>query len=178
VRHSSGAATGAARPVSPNPYVNGSDSAFWVLATGQTGRVRRRGGRLLAAAAAVALVAAIGSAVVLATGGSRAATAVRTTCATRLLRDWADGRIDGTYPVSCYRAALKSLPTDLRVYSSAPDDLRQALSARILQGDQKISGHQGARSVRRLASARATAPSRSSSTRPARRSSRNVNPPR
>ena len=61
----------------------------------------------------------------------------RTTCASRLIRDWADGRIDGTYPVSCYRNALKTLPTDLAVYSSAPDDIKQALSQRIVQSRPK-----------------------------------------
>src|SRR5207249_2055850 len=68
------------------------------------------------------------------------------TCASRLLRDWGDGRIDGAYPVACYRAALRSLPTDLEVYSSAHDDIAQALSKRIVQSrhGQKISGHQSA----------------------------------
>ena len=56
-----------------------------------------------------------------------------TTCASRLIRDWADGRIDGTYPIACYRNALRALPTDLEVYSSAPDDIAQALSQRIVQ---------------------------------------------
>jgi hypothetical protein len=59
---------------------------------------------------------------------------IETPCAKRLLHDWADGRIDGTYPVTCYRNALKALPTDLSIYSSAPDDIRQALSQRIVQG--------------------------------------------
>ena len=93
-------------------------------------------------------------------GGANAATAkpaqpASTSCESRLLRDWSDGRIDGTYPVGCYRRALKSLPADLRVYSSAPDDIRQALSRRIVQSHhpQKISGHHGARSVRKIASA-------------------------
>ena len=72
----------------------------------------------------------------------------------RLLRDWSDGRIDGVYPLSCYRAALRSLPADLKVYSSAPDDIAQALSQRIVQSHhQKISGHQGKPSVRKIASA-------------------------
>jgi hypothetical protein len=77
-------------------------------------------------------------------------------CRTRLLRDWADGRIDGTYPVSCYRRVLRSLPADLAVYSSAPDDIARALSAAIMQnGAQKISGHHGAPSVvRKIESAR------------------------
>jgi hypothetical protein len=76
-------------------------------------------------------------------------------CAGRLLSDWRDGRIDGAYRVSCYRAALSSLPTDLEVYSSARDDIIQALSQRIVQSHhhQKISGHQGAASARKVASA-------------------------
>ena len=49
----------------------------------------------------------------------------RPTCESRLLRDWSDGRIDGVYPVACYRAALRSLPADLEVYSSAPTTSRR-----------------------------------------------------
>jgi hypothetical protein len=77
------------------------------------------------------------------------------TCESRLLRDWGDGRIDGAYPVACYQAALRSLPTDLEVYSSARDDIAQALSQRIVQSRhlQKISGHQGAASARKIPSA-------------------------
>ena len=77
-------------------------------------------------------------------------------CANRLLDDWADSRIDGAYPVSCYRDALRSLPIDLEVYSSARDDITQALSKRIVQSHhrQKISGHQGAASARKVESAR------------------------
>jgi hypothetical protein len=84
-----------------------------------------------------------------------AAPLVQSACAKRLLRDWSDGRIDGAYPVACYRAALRSLPTDLEVYSSAHDDITQALSKRIVQSrhPQKISGHQGATSPRKIASA-------------------------
>ena len=41
------------------------------------------------------------------------ATPPATSCQSRLLHDWADGRIDGTYPLACYRAALRSLPADL-----------------------------------------------------------------
>jgi len=77
------------------------------------------------------------------------------TCESRLLHDWADGRIDGAYPVACYQAALRSLPTDLEVYSSARDDIAQALSKRIVLSHhpQKISGHQGTASVRKIPSA-------------------------
>lgn len=92
-------------------------------------------------------------------GGTHAAAAhpaapATASCQSRLLRDWSDGRIDGVYPLSCYRAALRSLPADLKVYSSAPDDIAQALSQRIVQSHhQKISGHQGKPSVRKVASA-------------------------
>jgi hypothetical protein len=71
-------------------------------------------------------------------GGSSSGPAARasepTPCATRLLADWSDGRIDRVYPIRCYRSALRSLPADLQVYSSAPDDIAQALSQRIVQG--------------------------------------------
>src|SRR3954451_15010786 len=52
-------------------------------------------------------------------------------CASRLLADWQDGRIDHVYPVSCYRAALAGLPEDVRVYSSAQTDITRALQGRL-----------------------------------------------
>ena len=119
-------------------------------------------GKRIIAAAAVTL--ALGAVVVsvLASGRSgshsTAPVGAQSSCAKALVRDWSDGRIDRTYPIACYRAALHSLPADLQVYSSAPEDIRQALSARIVQGAQKISGHQGATSVRKVASARSSAP--------------------
>jgi hypothetical protein len=52
-------------------------------------------------------------------------------CGTRVLADWRDGRIDGTYPVDCYRQALADLPEDVRVYSTAQSDITRALQARL-----------------------------------------------
>jgi hypothetical protein len=52
-------------------------------------------------------------------------------CGQRLLADWRDGRIDGTYPVTCYRQALANLPEDVRVYSTAQTDITRALQARL-----------------------------------------------
>jgi hypothetical protein len=49
-------------------------------------------------------------------------------CWTKLLNDWYDGRIDNTYPVACYRRALKHLPDDVEVYSSARSDIQRALA--------------------------------------------------
>jgi hypothetical protein len=60
-----------------------------------------------------------------------AGTADASTCASRLLMDWRDGRIDATYPVACYRDALATMPEDVRVYSSAEDDITRALQARL-----------------------------------------------
>jgi hypothetical protein len=52
-------------------------------------------------------------------------------CGSRLVDDWRDGRIDNTYPVACYRQALKELPEDVRVYSSAQADITRALQTRL-----------------------------------------------
>lgn len=57
--------------------------------------------------------------------------AAQPSCASRVLKDWQDGRLDGAYPVSCYRQALAQLPEDVRVYSSAQSDITRALQARL-----------------------------------------------
>jgi hypothetical protein len=118
----------------------------------------------LAIVCAVVFVAALATLLTVALAGSHesrqaaAAHPKKASCAKTLIRDWSDGRIDDTYSVACYRAALRSLPADLRVYSSAPDDIRQAMSARIVEGVQKISAHHGATSDRHIASARSSIP--------------------
>jgi len=80
--------------------------------------------------ALTALVAAVG---VLA--GPSPATAAKP-CWVQLVNDWYDGRIDKTYPVSCYRAAIKNLPEDVRSYSEAREDIERALLAAIRQNEQ------------------------------------------
>jgi hypothetical protein len=98
-----------------------------------------RGLWLASATVAVFVLLAIGVAVSLANRADRQAKATGQTllgsspCAKALLEDWTDGRIDGTYPIACYRDTLRTLPTDLRVYSSAADDIRAARSQRIVQ---------------------------------------------
>lgn len=91
----------------------------------------------LLALVAVALAGAAGWLVfaktrAVAAGTTRQA-AGRPACAQAVMTDWADGRIDRTYPIRCYREAMKSLPTDLQIYSSAPDDIARALRNRIVQ---------------------------------------------
>jgi len=71
----------------------------------------------------------------LAVGSASAAPAKsKAPCWKTLINDWYDGRIDGTYPIHCYRDALKHLPTDVETYSSARDDIKQALQKRLTQG--------------------------------------------
>jgi len=63
--------------------------------------------------------------------GSARPAAAASPCWKTLLNDWYDGRIDHTYPVSCYHQALKHLPTDVQTYSSARDDIERALQSAI-----------------------------------------------
>jgi hypothetical protein len=58
--------------------------------------------------------------------------AAKAPCWKTLLNDWFDGRIEGTYPVHCYRDAIKHLPEDIKDYSQARDDLSRALLSAIL----------------------------------------------
>jgi hypothetical protein len=68
----------------------------------------------------------------LAAGAAPAAAA--TPCWKQVLNDWfPDGRIDRTYPVSCYTEANRHIGEDARQYSTAPDDIRRALLAAIRQ---------------------------------------------
>ena len=84
----------------------------------------------------MALVAAALTALVVC-GSAAAATP---DCASRLLADWRDGRMDRVYPVDCYREALASLPEDLRIYSSAETDITRAMQARVrTEGVTKVA---------------------------------------
>jgi hypothetical protein len=65
--------------------------------------------------------------------------AAKSSCATRLIADWQDGRIDRTYPVPCYREALASLPEDVRVYSTATSDITRALHARLSSSPRRTT---------------------------------------
>ena len=71
----------------------------------------------------------------------------QTNCATKLLRDWrdwSDGRIDGVYPVRCYRLALANMPEDVRVYSSAESDIERALQAKVSRTAVKAAAPESA----------------------------------
>jgi hypothetical protein len=48
-----------------------------------------------------------------------------------LINDWYDGRIDGTYPLVCYEAALRNAPEDVTAYSSLTSELHRAAEAAV-----------------------------------------------
>jgi hypothetical protein len=57
-----------------------------------------------------------------------------TTCSKALVHDWyVDGRVDKTYPVHCYREALKQIPEDQAIYGTLREDLNRALQSAIRQ---------------------------------------------
>jgi hypothetical protein len=57
-----------------------------------------------------------------------AAAAKKPNCAELVVADWYDnGRVDYLYPLHCYRDAIKSLPPDVKDYSSAKEEIERAL---------------------------------------------------
>jgi len=64
-----------------------------------------------------------------------------------LLTDWYDGRIDRTYPIPCYREALKHLPTDVDIYSSARQDIQRALASAVANHQRNVPPSTGVTST-------------------------------
>ena len=85
-----------------------------------------------------------------------APTAGAATCGTAVLKDWADGKLDRAYPVNCYQDALDAMPEDMRSYTTAPDDIKRALLAR-LRSTRTHHGELRGRSRHVTAAPRATA---------------------
>jgi hypothetical protein len=63
--------------------------------------------------------------------------AAATPCWKKVLNDWSNGRAIGSYPLHCYRDAIRHLPEDLRDYSAAADDINAALQAQIAKRDTR-----------------------------------------
>jgi hypothetical protein len=79
---------------------------------------------------AVVVCAAIGAVVGLAPTPATAAHGKNSVpCWKRLLNDWYDGTINNIYPIPCYEQAIKHLPLDVQVYSSAKEDILAAEQA-------------------------------------------------
>ena len=87
----------------------------------------------------LALAVAIG--VALGVGAQPAQARSMSQCSAALIHDWyVDGRIDQTYPVHCYREALKQIPEDQIIYGTLRDDLTRALQATIRQHGGNVNG--------------------------------------
>jgi hypothetical protein len=86
-------------------------------------------------------------------------------CRDRIYNDWyRDGKIATTYPLRCYRDALKNVPTDAKEYSSLADDIRSALQGALARakGQTKVPDQVGtggaAASPRHESSSKPSAP--------------------
>jgi hypothetical protein len=53
-------------------------------------------------------------------------------CRNQVFNDWEhDGQIASTYPLACYRDALRHVPTTEKIYTSLEDDIRAAMQGAI-----------------------------------------------
>ena len=68
-------------------------------------------------------------AAVVAAAASSVARADTTDCGKTVIEAWDSGRLGSSFPPACYRKALQELPEDIRIYSSAEDDINRALIA-------------------------------------------------
>jgi hypothetical protein len=98
-----------------------------------------------------ALVAVVAALLLLALGAQAATAAPAATrkatnkCWLAVINDWLDNnRVDKTYPVPCYTQAIQHLNAypDVQQYSSAADDINQALQ-RLLRGGGGPGGSSG-----------------------------------
>jgi len=89
---------------------------------------------LILLALAIAIAAALGVA-------QPAQARSMSSCSKALIHDWyVDGRVDQTYPVHCYREALKQIPEDQIIYGTLREDLTRALQATIRQNGGHVTG--------------------------------------
>ena len=62
----------------------------------------------------------------------------KTPCRDKIYNEWyRDGKVASTYPLACYRDALKHIPPDVRVYGDLADDIRFGLQAAIARSHGK-----------------------------------------
>ncbi|HEV2592141.1 MAG TPA: hypothetical protein VGU02_09630 [Gaiellaceae bacterium] len=57
-------------------------------------------------------------------------------CRDKIYNEWyASGKISTSYPIQCYRDALKNIPPDAKVYSNLSGDIKSAMQAAIAHGN-------------------------------------------
>jgi hypothetical protein len=62
-------------------------------------------------------------------------------CWRQVLDDWTkDSRLDKTYSIACYDAALENLPNDIADYTDAFDQISNARQAELRRKDRQTSG--------------------------------------
>jgi hypothetical protein len=67
--------------------------------------------------------------------GAAAPASAKIPCSQAVINDWFDdGIFEHTYAPRCYTQAIKDLPRDAGIYSSAPDDIRRAMLAALSKG--------------------------------------------
>src|SRR5262245_7798905 len=76
------------------------------------------------------LIAVLATALV-GTAASFVAPAEASDCGSAVLKAWDEGHLDSSFAPACYRKALQELPEDIRIYSSAQDDINRALIASV-----------------------------------------------
>jgi hypothetical protein len=70
--------------------------------------------------------------------GVPAAAEAKTPCRNLVYNDWEhDGQIASSYPIACYRDALRHIPSTDKVYTSLEDDIRAAMQAALARGQGK-----------------------------------------
>jgi hypothetical protein len=70
-----------------------------------------------------------------------------TPCWKLVIADWyADGRINGTYPIPCYEQAKQHLPPDVQAYADAADEIQRAMLDRLRHKDDPADNRSGKRS--------------------------------
>ena len=97
-------------------------------------------------------------AAVVAAAASSVARADTTDCGKTVIEAWDNGRLGSSFAPACYRKALQELPEDIRIYSSAEDDINRALIASVAKKSTKAGAVKGM--VRTLASAQSASSTR------------------
>ncbi len=88
-----------------------------------------------------------------------------TPCRDKIFNQWYhDGKISSSFPLSCYRDALKHIPADVAVYSSLGDDIRLALQAAVDRSHGKSVPSEVGNGTRLTSSSASSTPSTTPST--------------
>lgn len=77
------------------------------------------------------LVLTVALALPIAAPATALAASPKTPCWQLVMNQWYAGEIKTIFQLSCYQQAIKHLPTDIQVYSSARDDITRALQTAI-----------------------------------------------